>query len=155
MKISMEEKKQEALKRLGILKKFGMSYGAPIRQFRDDGEIGIFENQGGFAKAVYYGLYMNTGDGEFYDKLAEEVKKIQEKHDLLVYLILVDHTNVGTICSLFYVSDQKEEWGYDIDDLENGCQCVYGYNMDIEDYSEFGSIAFEAVPAFGGICRKF
>ena len=155
MRISMEEKKQEALKRLEILKKNGMTYGAPIRQFRDEGEIGIFEDQGGFAKAVYYGLYMNTGDGDFYDDLAEKVKEFQEKHECLVYLILVNHTGIGDLCSFFYVSDQPEEWDYDIDDLENGYQCVYCYNRDDDMFSEFGSIAFEAVPAFGGICRKF
>ena len=153
MKISVEEKRQEALERLEILKKKGMTYTAPIRHFKNGDEIGIFENQGGGARAVYYGLRMNQGDGDFYDKLGGFVDEFEKKNDAVVYLIQVSHLTFGTMCSLFYVSDHKNEWKADRKDLEEGYPMVYVYNMDDEFCSEAGTIGYAADPLFGGIYR--
>ena len=155
MKINMETKKQEALKRLEILKHFGMSFTAPIRQFKNEDEIGIFENQGSFADAVYYGLNMNTGDEGFYDNLKAAVTEFENGGENKVYLILVTHTVMGTLCDFFYVGDNEKSWSREKARLAKGIQQIYCYNMDEPLYSEFGDIGFVPSPAYGGIKREY
>ena len=153
-KINKEALKAEALARLAILKKKGMTYSPAIKCFKEDRDIGIFENQGGFAKSVYYELNLNTGDEGFYDALKAEVTRFEKDTEGMVYLILVSHTGFGTLCDLFYVSQQKSEWKYDREDLEAGYSLVYCYNMEDDMCSEFGSISYASCPSFGGIYRN-
>jgi len=152
-KTTLEQRRDEALKRLDFLKKHGMTYGAAVRAFRDKGDIGIFENQGGFANAVYYEMRLNSGDNDFYDELCTQVDCFESENDATVYLILVNHTMFGELVSFLYVSDQPQEWEDDMDDLKNQMALVYVYNRDDDMLSEFGSISFAYSPAFGGIYR--
>jgi len=153
MNINIRIKREEAVKRLELLKEKGMTYYPPHESFKKGTDIGIFENQGPLAKAVYYALKLNTGDNGFYDKLNQAVEEFETKHNAIVYLILVTHAVFGTVCDMFYVSDYKEEWKQDIQDLKDGYSCVYSYNMDEPMFSEIGTIGFGVAIAFGGIYR--
>lgn len=152
--ITREVLKEEALARLAILKEKGMAYSPAIRCFREGRDIGIFENQGGFARAVYYELNLNTGDEGFYDKLKAEVERFEKDSGGMVYLITVSHTMFGTLCDFFYVSQDKDSWARDRRDLKDSLSLVYCYNMDDDMCSEFGSIAFDVDRMFGGIYRN-
>ena len=152
--LTREVLKEEALARLAILKEKGMTYSPAIRCFREGRDIGIFENQGGIARAVYYELNLNTGDEGFYDKLKAEVERFEKDSGGMVYLITVSHTMFGTLCDFFYVSQEKGRWASDRKDLKNGLSLVYCYNMDDDMCSEFGSIAFDVDRMFGGIYRN-
>lgn len=154
MKVNVGVKREEAIRRLEILKERGMTYTPPLKAFKSGEDIGIFENMGYGAEAIYYALYLNTGDDGFYDKLAQAVKEFEAQHNAVVYLILVTHSEFGTMCDMFYVSDYKSEWEQDVDDLKNGYSCVYCCNMDEPMFSEIGSIAFKASKLYGGIYRE-
>ena len=151
--VNIQLQKEEALKRLEILKQKGLAYKPAIKCFKEGEDIGIFENQGGPMKSVFYWLYGNTGDDDFYDKLAKKVKTFEATENSVVYLILVSHTSFGTVCSLFFVSDSTDEWEMEQQDLQEGYAFVYVYNMDDDYCSEFGSIGYAADPICGGIYR--
>lgn len=153
MNINIEVKREEAVKRLEILKGLGMSYTAPLRAFKEGEDVGIFENMGPGAEAVYYALNLNTGDGGFYDDLKAAVDEFEKEHNAIVYLILVTHTAYGTLCDMLYVSDYKKEWPSDRADLQEGLSCVYCYNLEEPMFSEFGTVAFEFSKRYGGIYR--
>ena len=151
--INVELKREEAIKRLEILKTKGLKYLPAIKCFKDGKDIGLFENQGGFMKSVYYQVKLNTGDGDFYDDLYLKIQEFEREYNSIVYLVLVSHTSFGTLCDFFYVSDHKEEWENDKKDLKEGYSYVYSYNMDDDFCSEIGEIAFKADPLCGGIYR--
>lgn len=151
--INIELKKEEAIKRLEILKTKGLKYLPAINCFKDGKDIGLFENQGGFMKSVYYQVKLNTGDNGFYDKLYSKIQKFEKLYNSLVYLILVSHSPFETLCDFFFVSNCKTEWGDDRDDLWNGYAFVYSYNMDDDLCSEFRMIEFKADSICGGIYR--
>lgn len=152
MNINVEVKREEAIKRLEILKSKGLKYLPAIKCFKDGKDIGLFENQG-FMKSVYYQVKLNTGDKGFYDKLYSKIQDFEKLYNSLVYLVLVSHSSFGTLCDFFYVSDHKTEWGDDRNDLLDGYTYAYSYNMDDDLCSEIGEIAFKADPMCGGIYR--
>lgn len=79
------------------------------------------------------------------------IADFEETYDYLVYFSILSHTNIGRMLTLFYVSTQEEEWSRDWDDLNEGLQMAYVYNLDIPEYSEFGLVGFK--PIFGGLVR--
>ena len=148
---TVEEKREEAIQRLEILKGLGMSYTAPLRAFKAGEDVGIFENMGQGVEAVYYALNLNTGDGGFYDNLKAAVDNFEKEHNALVYLILVTHTVYGDLCDMFYVGNDKKKWSRDRADLQKGLSCIYCYNLDEPMFSEIGTVAFEYSKRYGGI----
>lgn len=148
MNINVEVKREEAIRRLEILKSKGLKYLPAIKCFKDGKDIGLFENQG-FMKSVYYQVKLNTGDGYFYDNLYLKIQEFEKEYNSVVYLVLV----TGFFCDFFYVSDHKDEWESDRKDLEEGYSYVYCYNMDDDRCSEIGEIKFKADPVCGGIYR--
>jgi primosomal protein N' len=79
------------------------------------------------------------------------VEDFEAEYDALVYLVVRSYTEMGVLDSYFYVSDHKEEWDMDYDDLSDGYAMVYVYNQDEPAFSEFGSIGWRE--AGGGIVR--
>ena len=134
MKISRETKKAEAIKRMKAMEIIPEA----IRQFEEDDLVNVSENP--------YGMLFWANDE--YKKLIAE---FEDEYNALVYLANYCNTNFGRLLSLFYVSDYKEEWEMDNDDIAEGYACVYCINIDCPDFSEFGSIAF--APTNGGVKR--
>lgn len=147
---TIEEKREEALKRLSILQEKGLEYKAPIHCFKKGTDIGMFENQGGMFKSVYYQIYLNEGE-EPYDSLIAEIKKFEEKEQAMVYLILCTHTVFGDLYDFFFVENDKKKWAKAQKELRNQCPYIYCYNMDTPAFSEKGPIYFEYDHACGGI----
>lgn len=147
---TLEEKKIEGLKRLNYMVQRGMEFKKPIELFKRD-KVGIFENLGGFSRAVFYDLYLNESDEE-YKEMIEAKEQFEKEYNALVYLIQISHTGFGKCVSMFYVCDQKEEWEMDWDDLKNNIACVNVYNQTYQE-SEIGSIGFAYDGLCGGIYR--
>lgn len=147
--------REEALKRLEILKEKGLVYKPAIKCFKDGEDIGMFENQGGPFKATFYKLFLNTGDDGMYDQISSAVKKFEAEHDACVYLILINHLEFGTCASLFYVSKYEEEWEEERQDLQNNETYAYVANLDDDFCSESGYIGFTADPMMGGLYRSY
>lgn len=134
MKVTREEKKIEAIKRLKAMNIIEDA----IKQFIENDTVMVSENPYGF-------LYWLDDDQK---KL---VKEFEEEYNGLVYLANLCNTEFGRLLSLFYVSDHKEEWEMDNADIADGYAMVYCINLDWADGTEFGSIAFKSVN--GGIKR--
>jgi len=144
------ERKEEALKRITFLEKNGMKFKG-VRESFEKGSVGIFERQNRMFQAVFFDLYLNKGS-EDYNKLIAKKEEL-EKQDLTVYMIQITHFEFGTVASFFYVSANEEEWTYDWDDLKENYSMCYGYNMDDDMCSEYGTIGFVYDKACGGIYR--
>ena len=124
MKVSIEEKRAEAIKRINA---FGFNHEA----------IELFEKNG-------TPLSSEPPWGAFYaldDKQKAAVHEFEEEYGGLVYSVIRSfHQELGVIDNLLYVSDEKDEWPWDWGDIENMCPCVYAVNYNTPEFSEFGSI---------------
>ena len=86
-------------------------------------------------------------EGEMYDLMRE----FEKKHHVMVYHIIENYTDFGRLLSFLYVSESKDEWEYDRNDLTEGYALAYVKNMDDDKCSEFGSIFIE--DGYGGLVR--
>lgn len=131
-KISREEKRAEAVDRMKMLGIFPQT----ITQFRKEGLVSISEPPVG----AFFWV-----EGEE----AEMVKKFEEEHNALVYVIVRAFTSLGKMDSYLYVSDYKEEWEDDREDIKEGQALTYTVNYDMPDCSEFGTIGIKKTIAAG------
>ena len=131
MNISIEEKKAEAISRMKML---GI-YPETIKQF-EAGHVSRSEPPFG----AYYWV-----EG----KELEALRKFEEEHDCLVYTVVRSYTSIGTMDSYLYVSDCKDDWELDRDDLKEGYAFTYTINHDAPDCSEFGTIGIKLNIAAG------
>lgn len=133
MKITIEEKKQEAIERMKTLK----LYPNVIKEFEKENIVNMSEN-GGF-------LYWLN------DEQKEIVSAFEAEHDVLVYHVIHNFTQMGEMLTFLYVSDDEEEWEYDREDLKDGYACAYVKNLTDDMFSEFGGVCIE--PRIGGLVR--
>lgn len=135
MKVSMEMKKSEAIKRMKALD----LYKPYIMSFEKRNEIFLSEMTGG--------VYEFSRDKE----LIAKVKEFEKEYDALVYHVIHTYTEFGELYNFLYVSDYKEEWNSDNEDLKDGYVYAYVWNKTDEYCSEIGSIGVRG--KFGGIVR--
>ena len=131
MNISIEEKKAEAVARMKMLGIFNQT----IKQF-EDGYISRSEPPVG----AYYWV-----EGEE----LEAIRKFEQENNCLVYTVVRAYTNIGMMDSYLFVSDYKEEWAMDREDLKDGLAVSYTINYDASNYSEFGTIGIKLDAAAG------
>ena len=135
MLISREEKKAEAINRMKKLR-----YWAQAREaFRRSNRVFVTEPPVG---AVY----------DLEPELAETVKRFEEENNALVYIVVRAFTSFGKMDSLLFVSDYREDWELDNEDLNDWIVMSYTINYDAPDCSEFGSIGVRPTIA-GGLKR--
>lgn len=135
MNIQIDEKRKEAIKRmkaLGILPE-------AINQFRRGEPVMVSEPPFG-------GLYYVEPE------LQKRIDDFENENNAVVYLVVRSFTSIGKMDSLLFVSDYKEEWEMDVDDIKNGIVFTYTINYDMPDCSEFGSIGYVRTVA-GSIIR--
>lgn len=123
MKISIEEKKKEAIARM---KKLGISPEA-VRKFEHDGDISISE----------------PPFGEFHLAEGEDLQRIRDyeaQSNALVYAAVRSYTYLGKMDSYICVSDYPEDWPLERELLNEMKACAYVFNHDIPQYSECGVI---------------
>lgn len=131
--MTREMKKAEALERMKMLK----LHSNVINEFQNHDKVNLSEN-GGF-------LYWLNDDQKM------RVAEFEKKYDALVYHVIRNITEFGELLSYLYVSDSKEEWEMDREDLTNGTALVYVENLNDKWCSEFGSIGIQ--PRLGGLLR--
>lgn len=134
MNVSMEIKKEEAIKRMKALGIFNET----IRQFQKEDLVSYSEPPMG----------ANYWLDEEQQKL---VKAFEEEYDALVYFVIRSYTMLGRMDAFLYVSDHEEEWEMDNEDINDGYTMSYVHNYDMTDCSEFGSIGVQE--RFGGLVR--
>ena len=133
MKISTEEKKIEAVKRMNLL---GI-YPETIRQFDEEGYVSLSEPP--------FGAYFWVQGEEL-----ERIREFEEKYTALVYTVVRGrYLEIGTLDAYLYVSDEREEWEYDAENFGHGEAFAYVYNHDYPCMSEFGYIGVKLGIAAG------
>ena len=117
-----------------------------INEFRENGRLNKSENlkMSGFGPILPI-LYWLDGEEE------QMVRNWENETGNIVYHVVKNYTNLGTQYSFLYVSKYPEEWQMDNDDLKAGYPVVYVKNIDIEEFSEYGSIGIEL--NIGGVRR--
>ena len=136
MNVAREIKKAEAIKRM---KAMGIIPDA-IKQFAEEDVIMVSEPPLG-------GLFWLN------DEEKKMVQDFEQEYNALVYLVVRSYTNIGKMDSIFYVSDNKEQWFMDHSDIDDNMAYVYVVNYDMPDCSEFGSIGWKSIG--GGVLRRF
>lgn len=136
MNISINEKKAEAIKRMKMMHLIPDA----IKQFKDGDQIMVSEPPFG-------GLYWIE------DELQSRIKEFEEKNNALVYLVVRAFTSFGKMDSLLFVSDYKEDWDIEKEDIKDGIVFSYTINYDMPDCSEMGSIGFRSIG--GGVLRTY
>ena len=135
MRISIEEKKAEAIERMKALGIFPQT----IKQFKDEGYISISEPPLG---AFYW------AEGED----LERIRQFEHEHDALVYVVIRCYfKELGKTDAYLFVSDYAEEWETDrqsINHPEDGL-FAYVYNRDAPWCSEMGDIGVARTVAAG------
>lgn len=130
-----ELKKEEAIRRM---KSMHIMPDA-IRLFAKENKVLVSENPYGF-------MYQAN---ESQAKLIADFEA--EYHALVFHANLVHTRELGDLLSLFYVSNNIEEWEMDRGDIAEHFAFVYTINLAIPEFSEFGMIEFRAIN--GGIKR--
>lgn len=134
-KVTRENKKKEAIKRMEMLGLFKPC----INAFKKYDELQLTEPTGG--------LYEFSDNEE----LNAKIKEFEEEYDALVYHVIHTYTQFGELYNFLYVSDYEEEWEMDIADIEDGYAMAYVWNKSDDWMSEIGSIVVRE--RFGGLVR--
>ena len=137
MNITREDKKAEAVERMKLLGIFT----ATRKQFEKEDYVSISEPPVG---AFFW------AEGED----LQRIREFEESHNALVYLIVRSYTTFGKMDCYLYVSDHRDEWEQDREDLKNCEPLCYVYNHDMPDCSEFGCVGIEKTCA-AGLCRTW
>lgn len=97
------------------------------------------------------------------DEAKDAVSKFQNETGYLVYHVITNVTEIGTMLTFLYVSTHEEEWDKDLNDLKNMQEystgergfTVYAYveNLTYPDCSAFGSVVIR--PNIGGVIRLY
>lgn len=138
--MTREKQKQEAIKRMKILKMLP----SVIEDFETKDIVFYSET---FSRDFQGILYWISNKEEF----VEVIKDFETKHKALVYHATLGHYEFGTCLSLLYVSNDKDEWTTDRNDLSANVAYAYVHNFDVPEFSEFGTIGLK--PVNGGIVR--
>lgn len=123
-----EKMKQEAIERMEML---GISPTA-IKIFEEDGEVGL-------SVSPAFPICEITPE---YKKL---IDKWEEKTGSIAYHAIYNGAAVGALLSILFVSSDEEEWELDKRDMEAGYPMAYVFNLDILEFSEYGSISVKNV----------
>lgn len=134
MKISREEKLKEALKRMKQLN----LHPNVLNELEKENKLNYSDRFG----ALYW-----IED----DVLLEKIKWFEDKYNTLVYHVIKTYTNIGTLYSFLYVSDNEDEWEMDKADLSLNSPYAYVFNYKDSFCSEIGSIEIRKI--FGGLER--
>lgn len=156
MKLTLEEMKCEAVKRLEILNSIQPIEDLVINEFKEKGTVVYSEIN------YFNGLKIPTNFSLDTQSKVEDLKDIEpsfktlverfEKfNDALVYYTILSHTSIGRMLSILYVSKEKEEWEDDRKILKEHTPLAYICNFDEPDCSEFGYI--KIAQDFGGVYR--
>ena len=138
--------KQEALKRLEILKEKGL-----LKNVVDDfkkNDLIYYSEQTKMGGILYYCTQSNGADK--YVKIIEEFEK---EHNAIVYHAIHIFTEFGELLNLLYVSSYDEEYEQDKQDLKENYAFSYVVNLNDEMFSEFGSIVYKVKS--GGFIRTY
>ena len=87
------------------------------------------------------------------ERLKSVVKTFEMEYGHTPYYAILNHTEFGELLSIFFVSADEEMWSGEWLEMEHNTMFVYVHNLDVPEFSEFGTIGFARVG--GGLIRKW
>ena len=139
-----EERKAEALARLEKLEAMGLH--PNVRQEFEKGVLN-YSDRVRFCGEPMGALYWLADEKRF----AEAVAEFEDEYACTAYHATHERTEFGELLTVFYVSENKEEWALDWEDFDAHHACCYVVNLDAPFLSEFGGVDF--LVAGGGLVR--
>lgn len=150
-----EQRKQEAIRRLELLKNKGLMYDV-VRKFKKKkSELYYSDRYGNWGTLFFF-----NQDGSFPMEWLGMVKQFEDTYNATVYHIthekcvytnpLSPYGDEMETLTMFYVSQNEDEWEYDYEDLKNGYAYANVVNLTYGG-SEIGSIGYRV--SGGGIVR--
>lgn len=134
MKVTVEEARKEALKRM---KKLNF-HSNVLSDFKED----IIN------KSELIGILYWLNDEEI-----KAVREFEAEHESVVYHVIYQSTNIGELYSFLYVKLDDEEWEMDNEGLKQREVLAYVWNKTAPEFSEFGYIGIR--PQVGGLVRTW
>ena len=101
-------------------------------------------------------VYASEETGIIYSLTDEEERRIRDwekKTGNMVYHAIRCKTAGFNMLALLIVSKYEEEWRMDRAELEAGRAMAYVFNLDVPEYSEYGTIGVQN--ELGGLIRTF
>lgn len=127
-----QKQEKEALERLKLLKTHYNMHPNVLSEYKKEKLIYFSEH----INQLFSGILWWVNNNE---KYVNKIKEIEEKYNILVYHCILTHYEIGDIMTMLYVGTEEEYWEGDREDLINGYPYVYGWNIDDDFCSEFGS----------------
>ena len=93
-------------------------------------------------------VYVSSSTGRFIWADAEEqemIDRFEEENDVLVYHAIFTRTAYCRFFSMLFVSQYKEDWQSDMNDIRHGCPTAMVINIDDEMFSGMGGIGIKQV----------
>lgn len=134
-----KDKKKEAIKRM---KSLGLMDEC-IKAFEERNEVWASETNG-----ILFDL---NADTDIRREIKDEIKRFEEENQALVYHCIISGSGNNCLVSLFYVSNEEDEWYLDWEDMAMDYACCKVLNLNDPFLSEIGSIAFKKMN--GGLVR--
>lgn len=142
--MTKEKKETEALRRLKVLETKGLMNDV-VSQYAESKQI-FFSELSPFGGILYY---IDSAP----DNVRNKIKELEDNGDV-VYHATHEYPEFGECWDLFVITDEDVgHYGHDMqeDFNEYGIQFAYVMNIDIPEFSEFGSIQVET--RAGGVVR--
>lgn len=139
-KATKDMMKREAVKRLkyfGVLKNVH-------EDFKNDDILYYSEKLGRGFEGMLYWLHNN-------EKWYSKVKELEETYNITVYHVVYHKFAGMEILDCLYVGNDTGYWSIEWDYLKNGVVNIYGINLTIDSYSEFGTSEYKQVN--GGLAK--
>lgn len=129
------EMKKEAIKRMKKL----MLLPDCIEAFKKHDKVWISINEG-----ILFELNNEQ-------QILDAIKSFEDKYGALVYHCVKNRIGDMLVIAMFYVSGEKDEWKYDMEDIKQNYSYCYAFNITEPAFSEIGSIQF--IKVNGGLKR--
>ena len=148
MNTTKEMRKEEASRRLNVLRRLGLM-GCVTRKFnKKQSELYYSERMHGLGI-----LYFFNDMGGAKQEWINLVNDFEQEHNATVYHITHERINGDETLTLFYVGNNSEEWEYDISDMQENTALAYVINLSDRQCSEFGYVGFNV--SGGGLVRTY
>lgn len=81
-------------------------------------------------------------------ELIDQFKQIEQEYNIMFYHITRTDTEFGICYECYYVSNEEDEWEYELEDVKHLRPFAYVINTSEPMFSEFGMVAIKVHPTY-------
>lgn len=79
-------------------------------------------------------------------KLIDQFRQIEQEYNIMIYHITRTDTEFGICYECYHVSNEEDEWEYELEDVKHLHPFAYVINTSEPMFSEFGMVAVKVHP---------